>query len=750
LATGDLHRNRWKTVMLRTTEWLPLAIAIGMVLYRLRDFLVPGTLPQRGGPGLPFQGSDLTPAFAAWEQMAMHALWREHTFPFWTPFIQSGAPLFGTPQAGAISLGVLLGALFPAEAAIKWAMLIHVVAGMSGVYALGRIWNCARVPAAVAALAFALGPFLLDSFRVGHLSQLLPMGVMPWVFVGLWKAANSDRGLHRWALITGALIGIQFLEGGDSAILYEAMGMLAIAGGLVVGPDRRIWLLRLSQTAGLVALAAFAVSAMYLLPLRDYVATSSRGNGLSLEVAQAQVEGVDPYMPGIAYLIAAGIGAVALFVSGRRRAALWISLVAVTGLATAKSPEIFALWWRFVPGFRYVRIPVRAMVMTGVAAPVLIAAAIEGVTRLIPVRSAAVAASVLLAVPIVREMWKLAPGTPSMASPKKEIEANYALRWVADHTHGERMHIWETPNRHWGTEHVTVPLGLEVLAGYTPTEHADYLAGDFDPPGQRNFLMETYAAPAKLWGMLNVRYVLSQVPRNEPGFHLAAQVPRCPLQICQPAKSSGPFIYEDDLWLPRAWRVPHTVAVVGPSRRAFEVALDILEMPQFDPSQVAVIQTTPEEPLPNVDAAVATDPGIGNLQAWGSAEARATVESVLALPRRDPVQAASVKRLNGNRIRVEAPGNGWLVISERLALFHGWRGRVGEAPQTIHRADGVLAATETPPGSVIDLSYRPPGFLPGVGLLAVVVSGLIAVEIFLRRRRVQQRAARLLAKPLAA
>ena len=66
-----------------------------------------------------------------------------------------------------------------------------------------------------------------------------------------------------------------------------------------------------------------------------------------------------------------------------------------------------------------------------------------------------------------------------MADPHIERHQNNAMRWLAEHAAGSRMHIWESPDRHWGADHITAPLGLEAITSYTPSEHRDYLPGDF-------------------------------------------------------------------------------------------------------------------------------------------------------------------------------------------------------------------------------------------------------------------------------
>jgi hypothetical protein len=109
-----------------------------VLVVRLRDLLPPSTLPARGDPSLPFQGSDLTPQYAPWLRAAMRALWEQGVPPFWSPHTKAGAPLFEVPDAGVLSLATALGALAPPDGAIKWALLAHVLIGAAGVYAFAR------------------------------------------------------------------------------------------------------------------------------------------------------------------------------------------------------------------------------------------------------------------------------------------------------------------------------------------------------------------------------------------------------------------------------------------------------------------------------------------------------------------------------------------------------------------------------------------------------------------------------------
>jgi hypothetical protein len=280
-----------------------------------------------------------------------------------------------------------------------------------------------------------------------------------------------------------------------------------------------------------------------------------------------------------------------------------------------------------------------------------------------------------------------------------------------------------------------VPLGLEAITSYTPSEHHDYLPGDFDDPTHRTFVSDSYSNPARFWGMLNVRYVTSMVPRSEPGFRLAAEVERCPVEICQPAKSAGPYIYENQKWLPRGWVVQHAVAIVAPAGMAFNAALDVLRMPTFDPARTAILQISTGEAIPApVDAVFSVGAGVSNALPLEGDEAKQTLLRVLERGA-DDVRPARFARQDNNHVEFRAPSDGWLMASEKLSLYPGWSASVDGKSAEIVRADGVLGAIHVATGNTVRLTYEPRGFRIGLALLASMLTVVTAIGLWRRRER---------------
>jgi len=718
----------------------PFLFAAAAILWRLRDYLPPHTLPRRGDPSLPFRAGDLTPQWVPWLQVAVDALWRYGTLAFWDPFTNAGAPEFESPQAGVLSLTTVLGGALPLEAAVKYSILAHIVGGMLGVYVFARRLDARPPCAALGALSFGLGTYLLDHTYLGHLDHIYAIGLLPWALMFLWTALEARDTWWRPACAAGIVLGVETLEGASSALVYSLMAcsLVVVAG---IGRGWLSWTRRVCGVGAIVGLCFVATAAPQLLPMQAYLSESDRAAGLTLKQSMAVVREVLQPMPTITGAIAMWVGVVGLWIRGHRRAAIWFGAVIGVALGAATIDPFYAFLWRYFPGIRYQRIPQRALILVGVTAPVLIAVAADTLWSLSARLRTAGAVVAMVAIGwVVVDAWSIAPGSPPMADPRIERERNHTMRWLAAHAQGTRIHIWEPPTRHWLADNITVPLGLEAIASYTPTAHRDYRPGDFEKSDHRTFLGDGYANPTRFWGLLNVRYIASETPRTDAGFTLAARVEPCPVAICQPAKAAGTYIYENGAWMPRAWMVRHAVALVGEERRVFEATLDMLAMPAFDPSTLVVLQFEPGAPIPAVDQVFGVDIELPNTFRWRTGYADDAFARLTTIAR-EPIDAVSVRRVNPNRMEFIAPSDGWLVVSEQFAVYPGWTASIKRTPLPLFRANGVLTAARVRAGDIVRASYEPPLFRLGLGLSALMVAAIARYRAVSRRQSSDRRSA---------
>ncbi|MFI5298867.1 MAG: hypothetical protein ACHREM_12285, partial [Polyangiales bacterium] len=619
------------------------------------------------------------------------------------------------------------------ELAAKTTMILHIAIGAAAIYLLARSWKLRATPAAIGALSYALGGYLLDHLRVGHLSFVNPLAWLPWAFFLFDRALHARSRAWLSAALAGAAMGLGVLEGGTTPIVYGALGLALAAPAMLFA--RHSWRDRWRDVArsiglgGIAAVSALCVCGFQLLPMLSYMARTNRAGGLTFEQSLSKISEVAHPMPPTPALVVMVFGFGFLWRSGRRAIAVWLVAACALGHFAATSDKLFHALWKWAPGFRYQRIPGRAYSLVAVAAPPLIAAGLQGAFELLR-RWGGVGRAIAwgLGAWIVYAFAQEAPDSPPMSSPKIELAANHTMQWLSDHAGGARVHIWESPNRHWGCENITVRRGLEVLASYTPSDHRDYMPGDFDPPGYRTFLSESERSPARFWGVMNARYVVSSTPRTEAGFHLATRVENCPLEICQPAKSAGTYIYENERWLPRAYDVQQIVALRGEPRATFEAALDLVGDAAFDLRRAAVVQLTSDDPTPANALVFSVGRDTPGLLRWDTAEARSAWRSAMTTLH-EPSGALPQVTIGDGRIELTPAIDGWIVLSERASLFPGWSAASAEGGLKIWRADGVVTALQGKAGQRITLRYVPQRFWIGVAMLVAWLAAMIAAVV---------------------
>lgn len=234
---------------------------------------------------------------------------------------------------------------------------------------------------------------------------------------------------------------------------------------------------------------------------------------------------------------------------------------------------------------------------------------------------------------------------------------------------------------------VNLPLGMANADGHDggmlPSE--DYavlraaLLNDPDlPPHMSLSLVENVQLDARLWGMLNVRYLVADHQQREPGpgWELIGQ-----------ARPDGPWLFENRELLPRTFVVFETV-----------VDEDPLRLRTIDVARQALV----DRPIPEL-VGVTGSPVIATI--------------VSESPRRVEIQATTSQP-------------GLLVLSD--SYFPGWTATVNGSPREIHRVNVALRGVLLPSGELtVVFTYQPRWFQ--IGVVVSLVGWLLALATLLPR-----------------
>jgi len=354
--------------------------------------LVPG-LADFPYPSLVAQYSDLSLTHYPNALALRQAILQYHQAPLWSGSILSGAPLAANPLSGLWYPPGWLALLLPLPLGFNLLVMAHLLWGGLGMYALLRREGLSHGSALLGGLAFEGLPKLFAHYGAGHLTLLYAVPWTPWL---LWASRSRLKIFHRSFRWTEAVV---------MALIFLADVRWAAYAGLlwwaysivhsktypedklrVAFPPRLVRLAEQTLLAGLLA-APLAV------PLVEFIGLSSRSaltpqDFFTFSLPASRLLGLTfPDFGGFhEYMLYGGELALALALlaclwpSSRRRAGFWIWAAALSLLFSLGSQLPFLRWLGSIPGLDLLRVPSRALFITGIS---LAALAAHGADRLL-------------------------------------------------------------------------------------------------------------------------------------------------------------------------------------------------------------------------------------------------------------------------------------------------------------------------------------------------------------------------------
>ncbi len=705
--------------------------------------------------------------------------------PLWSPYIFSGDPFLAKPNV--MNFFFILGPLllvFPPMAALHLNVLLALF--LSAVFMYFLVFQLSRDSFAsfVAGIAYLLSGFALTTvIFYGWVTFANAYMLFPLLLIFLFRISSG-----RWLLnsiLAGAVLGLFVIGGSGIEFLYATVMVAIFLGLSIIGRDLKARLARTLLVGVVILAVCLGLSAFKLLPVLEYQQSSVRAalswqeaSGRTIQPSGILTELVEPGIPRVFQTPSSKIGIVAfallLFAVFRRpksRPAIFFCAVIAVALLLATGSFLLYLFWKFYPGWSGMRYANRAIIMLVPAAAALAGLGAASLFQQLRHRSAS-AARIGFAVVVALLLLDLAVfgsgGQSNAGDARYEyrdidevVAANALMQNLSSMRQNSifRIHTLETTGIDWGTEFYTAPLHLENIYGYDTQWLPEYL---------NRYLSAANNAPAVFWGILNVKYLTAQKPMNIPGFRLVSKFPEC--KTCFPEekaiqKAWGPYLYENERFMPRAWIADNAILVVGEPGQARNAVFAIMLNPSFNASSAAVVQGRPRlsshsiEELMAYKAVILTQGSVDSasdtrLQAYVSRGGRILPDLASGSNSVDDTQISSLlESLNGgsyapvrdistlsfSRKTIEATMPGFLVLSERYAFFPGWRASIeGRGEVELLKTDGAITAVRLEKPGFVAFEYMPPSFVAGRIITLLTLAVLAGLLIYFRLARQQK------------
>lgn len=313
--------------------------------------------------------------------------------PMWSPLLFAGYPFAANPLSGLHYPPGWLALLFPLPFGFNFVTALHLVAAGFGMFLFLRKEGLSDWPAFGAAIAFQAMPKILSHYAAGHLSLVYAVCLTPWLFWAEIKRHEScGERIGAWSIAPGIALGLIVMAdlrwAPYAAILWFAYAIRRFTSQRHNGSMARFlpWVGGVLTQGGVVLI----LSASLWLPLIEFIPlttraaiTSAERVGISLPAANllglfipslgsyAEWELYAGALPWLLLIFSLAVPDL------HRKVWFWLVFLFLSLLASmgGSIPGYEAL--SNLPGFSLLRVPSRALFLSGFSFAVLTGFALE-------------------------------------------------------------------------------------------------------------------------------------------------------------------------------------------------------------------------------------------------------------------------------------------------------------------------------------------------------------------------------------
>lgn len=680
--------------------------------------------------------------------------------PLWSRYTLSGMPFYAKPQVPAFSFTWLFLIIAPtAWLGLKWSFLFHFLLAGIGMY-LFMNYYFKKNPAIsfFTALIYMFNGNLNSEILVAHFNILNVYAFFPLILLFAMMALNEKNWIFH-SIMAGIFSSFLILGGSPQEAIFALLFIAFFMALQAIGKNFIRKSLRLILCGAILIAVFFGVSAIKILPTLDLLKIGPRQSGFSFDaLAGDGVFNLSNFHSQIFYIF--GIPSVFVLLSlgtlKRKRTLFAIGLLIFAILILSKSPIIYALW-KYAPFVNKMRGIYKAIFIFVFPASILAGIGIAYAAEKWRSKFSAkklyswlfyCAVFVLIMSSLALPFQK----GQKFADLKFQLEKNQVMQFMSKDNDIFRFKVFETNGIDWGTDFYSTPLNLQDIYGYDNIWLPDYMPV---------FLSAANSQPAKLFGMLNMKYMASMNPLNISNFTLVRKFEECGkysdgIEICQPRKSDGPYLYKNELFLPRAFFAEKSILAYGDAANLRDIVYYMLLNNNFHPSGTVIVSSDSAADLSAdflkkfdmvlIAGGALTPQLLENLRAISkekilvpdfTKEERAITEKSLndalnslnsGISKKMP-DTENFRYISSDSIEVDAAGKeGMLFLSELFSSFNGWNVFVDGKETKILKANNIMTAIYVPGGSSrIILKYEPKSFISGRNISLFTLAALLVI-----------------------
>lgn len=713
-------------------------------------------------------------------QILKTSITKYHDFlPLWSPFTMGGTPFFS--KADTVTIGhplYLLILMFPPAIAVKINYFLNIFLAGLFMYLFCLSIRISPEASFVSSIVYMFNGFATKIFGWGWQTTLDAYIFIPLIMLFVIKAFRTKKWIT-YSVITGVLFALQIFAGPDLKVFLFTGLLVAIYSIVHVISNRPFPRMIKVVLIGVIVLAVLSgLTAVKILPAKEYIDMSSRSQMSWEQASKRSVKPADLFdrliepvyegMPKIRRngggdhvgIVAFLLACFALYRRYKNRLVIFLGTTGVFSVLFAMGSFVFFFLWKYVPPFDNFRYADRSLVLFVFSLSVLAGIGAYEVLKLVRkewYKPVAWGLAIIILINLTVFGYNSSPLGSEKVNIFDAIDEHHALKYMSEDTSHFRMHNYETRGIDWGTELFNIPYGLQAIYGYEGAWLIEYM---------NVYLAFAYNDPAKFWGLLNVKYVTAKNEINISGLRLIKKFDNC--SICFPdaldlQKSWGPYLYENTLFMPRAYIVPHAVLVVG-EKNAVTQTIYGLMADNFNPNNTVIIRGKSSinaysaAELAKFDAVVLTQGSVDSNSAYilqnyvnsggillpdltqnknsiGPQDIQEMWNSFINEGIFIPDEDIIMHDFDTREIKVQG-NQGFLVVSELFSIYPGWKAYSDKTNMEILNANSMNTAVYLHNGiGSVNFLYKPASYVLGKYISLLTLCIIIGYFLYMYRKK---------------
>lgn len=702
-------------------------------------------------------------------------------YPLWNKYTLAGSPLMADPEVPIYTLPVLFMSMgIDPYLSDNLGIMSHFLLAGIFMYILIYLITKSKEAALISALCYANGGYFVWDMIAGAYAFIQCMSVLPLVLICFYYIIFTEKYVVASLFSVLALVLASTFS--PTVFVYFSIFAVTLFIYFLIISNKKSKMIKKYFIALLIIIPlVFGLVAYKAFPAKEYMSLSERGGaGISFSESQRgwAVEDlalIDPlispkYIHDNQNFRDVYIGLVpfilicfALLFKFKNKWVIYLSILTLILVLASFGGNVFNMFYKFYPMMYNMRRPQRFLIIANLAANILVAFGYiafyskfgERINKYLSekfkkitsfFKSITLNKSLMVGQKINYFNWTLlivillivlnlvVPGLIShfglnYVDMEKEVSQNKVMTYISQQPGVFRMHSWEMVGQEYGMEDFTQPLKLQHLYGFVTVWEIDYM---------NIFMSASFQNPARLWGMLNTKYVTAMTPINVSGLKFIQKFDDCP--TCDPPKAAGPYLYENEEFLPRAYVTKNAVLIYGKDKKVTQqLNYWMILAKYFNPKNTVVITTHDpndmNDPsfLSKFKAVFLTEmpPNEPALKIYEDNGGKVFPDVLKGETTIDILKVENIlKSLNENseyypledykeyipknsdemEIRMKEPKSGFLVLSEKFSYYPGWYFISNGKELKVLKASDVLTAVPIDKDQNIDIYYMPDSF----------------------------------------